>query len=92
MNKANRLRLGLFLDVQIPTCMERFVGLPRMSIAYMLLVMNQSFSLEKSTGKKCYSIAARDLHITWGDSPRYWAWHSTPDSRSISLFSFALYM
>lgn len=41
----------------------------------------KSFSLEKSTGKKCYSVAARDLHITWGDTPRYWAWHSTPDSR-----------
>ncbi|PHT41683.1 hypothetical protein CQW23_20537 [Capsicum baccatum] len=41
----------------------------------------KSFSLEKCTGKKCYILGARDLHITWADSPQYWEWTSLPDSR-----------
>ncbi|KAF3650404.1 F-box protein like [Capsicum chacoense] len=41
----------------------------------------KSFSLEKRTGKKCYILGARDLHITWADSPQYWEWTSLPDSR-----------
>lgn len=40
-----------------------------------------SFSLDKSTGKKCFTIGARNLAITWGDTPRYWSWHSVPESR-----------
>ncbi|CAA0815578.1 F-box protein [Striga hermonthica] len=41
----------------------------------------KSFSLEKSSGKKCYMIAARDLIIIWGDTPRYWRWIPLPESR-----------
>lgn len=41
----------------------------------------KSFSLEKRSGKKCYMLAARDLAIIWGDTPRYWKWTSLPDSR-----------
>ncbi|GAA0153328.1 hypothetical protein LIER_37655 [Lithospermum erythrorhizon] len=41
----------------------------------------KSFSLEKSTGKKCFMLAARDLTIVWGDTPRYWRWISLPESR-----------
>ncbi|XP_048492787.1 putative F-box protein PP2-B12 isoform X2 [Beta vulgaris subsp. vulgaris] len=40
-----------------------------------------SFSLEKSTGKKCYTIGARNLSISWGDTPTYWQWNSMPKSR-----------
>ncbi|KNA17543.1 hypothetical protein SOVF_079020 [Spinacia oleracea] len=40
-----------------------------------------SFSLEKSTGKKCFTISAKNLTIIWGDTPRYWTWHSEPVSR-----------
>ncbi|KAM3267335.1 F-box protein PP2-B10 [Capsicum chacoense] len=40
-----------------------------------------SFSLDKKTGKKCYMVSARELVISWGDTPRYWAWSSNPDSR-----------
>ncbi|KAL2941200.1 putative F-box protein PP2-B12 [Bienertia sinuspersici] len=45
---------------------------------------DMSFSLEKSTGKKCFTIAARNLAITWGDTPRYWAWNSVPESSRFS--------
>ncbi|KAH0994535.1 hypothetical protein GBA52_018399 [Prunus armeniaca] len=40
-----------------------------------------SFSLEKSSGKKCYMISARALSIVWADTPHYWKWISLPDSR-----------
>ncbi|KAI5648892.1 hypothetical protein M9H77_34897 [Catharanthus roseus] len=41
----------------------------------------KSFSLEKGSGKKCYMLAAKDLMIVWGDTPRYWRWVSMPESR-----------
>ncbi|KAL9272077.1 putative F-box protein PP2-B2 [Drosera capensis] len=41
----------------------------------------KAFRLDKETGKKCYMIAARDLHIVWSDTPRYWEWSSLPESR-----------
>ncbi|PQQ21185.1 putative F-box protein PP2-B12 [Prunus yedoensis var. nudiflora] len=40
-----------------------------------------SFSLDKSSGKKCYMISARALSIVWADTPHYWKWISLPDSR-----------
>ncbi|KAJ8616107.1 hypothetical protein MRB53_035479 [Persea americana] len=40
-----------------------------------------SFSIEKTTGRKCYMLSARKLWITWGDTPRYWKWNSLPESR-----------
>ncbi|KAL8553781.1 hypothetical protein ACS0TY_002171 [Phlomoides rotata] len=42
---------------------------------------SKSFSLEKSTGKKCYMLAAKDLTIVWGDDTRYWRWIEHPRSR-----------
>ncbi|XP_076929411.1 putative F-box protein PP2-B12 [Bidens hawaiensis] len=42
---------------------------------------NKSFWLHKPSGKKCYMLAARELSIIWGDTPRYWRWISVPDSR-----------
>lgn len=41
----------------------------------------KSFSLDKRTGKKCYFLGARDLQITWSDTPQYWKWTSLPESR-----------
>ncbi|KAL8553780.1 hypothetical protein ACS0TY_002170 [Phlomoides rotata] len=41
----------------------------------------KSFSLEKSSGKKCYMLAAKDLIIVWGDDTRYWQWMEHPRSR-----------
>ncbi|KAF9611188.1 hypothetical protein IFM89_027502 [Coptis chinensis] len=40
-----------------------------------------SFNLEKKSGKKCFMIGAKKLHITWGDTPDYWTWTHEPDSR-----------
>ncbi|KAK3000773.1 hypothetical protein RJ639_040143, partial [Escallonia herrerae] len=41
----------------------------------------KSFSLEKCSGKKRFMIAAKDLFIVWGDTPRYWKWTSLLESR-----------
>ncbi|XP_030933945.1 F-box protein PP2-B10-like [Quercus lobata] len=41
----------------------------------------KSFFLDKSSGKKCYLLAARDLCIVWGGTPQYWRWISLPESR-----------
>ncbi|KAJ8753026.1 hypothetical protein K2173_008813 [Erythroxylum novogranatense] len=40
-----------------------------------------SFSLKKSTGKKCYMLSARNLEIIWGDTSEYWQWTSGPECR-----------
>ncbi|CAI9117834.1 OLC1v1019319C1 [Oldenlandia corymbosa var. corymbosa] len=40
-----------------------------------------SFWLNKLSGKKCYRICARELSITWVDTPEYWCWTSMPESR-----------
>ncbi|KAM1354156.1 hypothetical protein ACFX2H_033550 [Malus domestica] len=40
-----------------------------------------SFSVDKWSGKKCYMISARELIITWGDTPQYWEWICLPESR-----------
>ncbi|KAM0941901.1 putative phloem protein [Dioscorea sansibarensis] len=40
-----------------------------------------SFFLEKSSGKKCYMLSARQLSIAWGDTPHYWRWISVDDTR-----------
>ncbi|EOA22023.1 hypothetical protein CARUB_v10002546mg [Capsella rubella] len=41
----------------------------------------KSFWMEKRRGKKCWMLSARKLEITWVDSPEFWIWISTPDSR-----------
>ncbi|XP_058094697.1 F-box protein PP2-B10-like [Magnolia sinica] len=40
-----------------------------------------SFSIEKTTGKKCFMLSARELSIVWGDTPSYWKWTNHPQSR-----------
>ncbi|XP_058092558.1 F-box protein PP2-B10-like [Magnolia sinica] len=40
-----------------------------------------SFSIEKTTGKKCFMLSARELSIVWGDTPSYWNWMNHPQSR-----------
>ncbi|XP_010905842.1 putative F-box protein PP2-B12 [Elaeis guineensis] len=40
-----------------------------------------SFSLEKSSGAKCYMLSARQLFIVWADTPHYWRWLCLPNSR-----------
>ncbi|XP_027349529.1 F-box protein PP2-B15-like [Abrus precatorius] len=42
---------------------------------------NKMFSIEKTTGKICYLLSARQLSIAWGDSPLYWSWKPTQGSR-----------
>lgn len=45
----------------------------------------KSLWLDKKSGKKCYMLAARDLTITWSDTPMYWTWTSLPHSRFIEV-------
>ncbi|KAJ4955723.1 hypothetical protein NE237_012506 [Protea cynaroides] len=40
------------------------------------------FSLDRSTCKKCYTLLARELSITWGSNPLYWTWKCLPHSQS----------
>ncbi|KAJ4955528.1 hypothetical protein NE237_012311 [Protea cynaroides] len=48
-----------------------------------LLIDNgtKTFALEKSSGKKCFMIGAKELSIAWGGTPMYWNWPSLPESR-----------
>ncbi|RID76108.1 hypothetical protein BRARA_B03099 [Brassica rapa] len=41
----------------------------------------KSFWLEKASGKRCIMLSARQLAITWGNSPQYWQWISIPEAR-----------
>ncbi|KAJ4969096.1 hypothetical protein NE237_015797 [Protea cynaroides] len=41
----------------------------------------KTFALEKCSGKKCYMIGAKELSIVWGDTPQYWNWRPSPESR-----------
>ncbi|XP_042451506.1 F-box protein PP2-B10-like isoform X1 [Zingiber officinale] len=39
------------------------------------------FSLDRSSGAKCFMLSARELVITWADTDSYWRWVPEPDSR-----------
>ncbi|KAJ9703202.1 hypothetical protein PVL29_004831 [Vitis rotundifolia] len=52
----------------------------------------KSLWLDKKSGKKCYMLAARDLTITWSDTPMYWTWISLPHSRLFSLSRFLVFL
>ncbi|XP_042451507.1 F-box protein PP2-B10-like isoform X2 [Zingiber officinale] len=41
----------------------------------------QIFSLDRSSGAKCFMLSARELVITWADTDSYWRWVPEPDSR-----------
>nr|DAD43179.1 TPA_asm: hypothetical protein HUJ06_001409 [Nelumbo nucifera] len=43
------------------------------------------FSLEKSTGKKCCLLSARELEIIWENDNRYWDWIPSTESRLVFL-------
>uniref|UniRef100_A0A7N2LEU0 Uncharacterized protein n=1 Tax=Quercus lobata TaxID=97700 RepID=A0A7N2LEU0_QUELO len=44
-----------------------------------IVINRPSFSLDKSSGKKCHLLAARELSIEWGFIPEYWRWISLPE-------------
>ncbi|PIA36202.1 hypothetical protein AQUCO_03400249v1 [Aquilegia coerulea] len=50
-------------------------------IPLLLQEGKQSLTLEKKSGKKCFMVGAKELDITWGDSPQYWKWNSHSESR-----------
>ena len=66
-----------------------YILLGRISSCVLLLFylfgLEQSFSLVKKSGKKCYMLSARDLMIVWGDTPCYWRWNSDSSSRLVSF-------
>lgn len=49
----------------------------------------KSFSIEESSGKKCYMLGARDLAIVWGDTPKYWSWISSATLPSLPKSRFS---
>jgi hypothetical protein len=69
----------------------------RSLFSYPLLgmVIEQSFSIDKSSGKKCYMLGARQLFVIWGDNTLYWNWVSSAESpvlaqsRSLSTALYA---
>ncbi|KAL7177419.1 hypothetical protein ACSBR2_030726 [Camellia fascicularis] len=40
-----------------------------------------SFALDKETGKKCFTLPARELNIAWKNGPQHWQWLTSPESR-----------
>ncbi|XP_058182261.1 putative F-box protein PP2-B12 [Rhododendron vialii] len=40
-----------------------------------------SFALDRESGKKCYTLPAREVDIAWKEDSRYWKWISLPESR-----------
>ncbi|KAM4069706.1 hypothetical protein ACB094_12G109700 [Castanea mollissima] len=42
----------------------------------------KSFFLDKSSGKKCYLLSARELSIIWGGTSQYWRWISLPEAEA----------
>uniref|UniRef100_A0A1D1Z9X8 F-box protein At2g02240 n=1 Tax=Anthurium amnicola TaxID=1678845 RepID=A0A1D1Z9X8_9ARAE len=44
----------------------------------------KSFSLERETGKKCFLLSVKEIHMSWGGNRSYWRWPSLPQ---ISRFS-----
>ncbi|ESQ28583.1 hypothetical protein EUTSA_v10019836mg, partial [Eutrema salsugineum] len=67
----------------------KYVILPPFIICYIYFLHSplliddgrMSFWMEKRSGKKCFMLSARELEITWADSPDIWSWISIPDSR-----------
>ncbi|KAI5398159.1 F-box protein PP2-B1 isoform X2 [Lathyrus oleraceus] len=49
----------------------------------------KSFQLEKQSGKKIYMLSARDLSITWGDTPTYWNWIILPESSTDTQYRYS---
>lgn len=41
----------------------------------------QSFALEKSSGRKSFTLSARELSILHGNEPNHWCWKSLTESR-----------
>ncbi|KAJ4956851.1 hypothetical protein NE237_013634 [Protea cynaroides] len=79
-------------DIQLILSSSMFPSLPNFSSKKEqflhlcdnpLLIDNgtKTFALEKCSGKKCYMIGAKQLAISWGDTPLYWNWPSLPESR-----------
>ncbi|KAK4739326.1 hypothetical protein R3W88_003023 [Solanum pinnatisectum] len=42
---------------------------------------SKSFSIDRTTSKKCYMLSARELSITWSTNPLYWCWKPLLHSR-----------
>ncbi|KAI3934421.1 hypothetical protein MKW98_002928 [Papaver atlanticum] len=42
---------------------------------------SKSFHLQKSSGKKCIMLGAKELGIAWGDNRNHWRWEGYPGSR-----------
>ncbi|KAK3155611.1 hypothetical protein QOZ80_2BG0205480 [Eleusine coracana subsp. coracana] len=60
------------LDPALPSKKALFM---RLSASPVLLADSLTSTwLDRKTGAKCYMMSARALHISWGETPRYWRW------------------
>ncbi|GJN22524.1 hypothetical protein PR202_gb10094 [Eleusine coracana subsp. coracana] len=75
------------LDPALPSKKALFM---RLSASPVLLADSLTSTwLDRKTGAKCYMMSARALHISWGETPRYWRWIplAKSDSRSANSSS-----
>ncbi|KAE8692568.1 F-box protein [Hibiscus syriacus] len=78
-----------FLPSRYQDLIPSSVSFPSKKQLYLSLCENpvlidggrMSLSLERLSGKKCYMVSPRELHIVWSDTPSYWTWISIPESR-----------
>lgn len=59
---------------------------------FFLNCEKQSFKLEKSSGKKSFTLSARELSITWSNNPMYWSWVPTNESRFVQTNNKAMFV
>lgn len=64
-----------------PSKKQLYLRLCSISDPILLDGGTKSLCLEKTTGKKCIMVGARELGIAWGDTPQYWQWRSDYGSR-----------
>nr|GEX94847.1 hypothetical protein [Tanacetum cinerariifolium] len=43
----------------------------------------KAFSIDKATGKKCYTLSARELYVAWSANPQFWCWKTVIQSRRL---------
>ncbi|KAK8627944.1 hypothetical protein V6N13_063659 [Hibiscus sabdariffa] len=78
-----------FLPSQHQSLIPSSLSFPSKKQLYLSLCQNPvlidggrlSMWVERMSGKKCYMLSPRVLHIVWSDTPSYWDWISLPESR-----------
>ncbi|XP_058182255.1 F-box protein PP2-B11-like isoform X3 [Rhododendron vialii] len=51
-----------------------------------------SFALDRESGKKCYTLPAREVAIAWKEDSRYWKWISLPEFPEVAQLLFVCWL